>query len=106
VVDNESQTAVNVGGLSLAGATIDLSSPSSKYLLSLESKESRITMRCHLNKVASICGQGDKHQLADWRVKNEDLLVLIRNTLVDDSLAPTTINTLLCTVRKLANFYF
>lgn len=84
----------------------EITSPSVKYLMSLQSKESRITMRYHLNKVSAMCGQGSKHQFTDWSIMNSELVMLIRSKLVDDGLAPTTINAILCAIRKTCEFLF
>ena len=83
-----------------------ITSPSVKYLMSLQSKESRITMRYHLNKVAALCGQGSEHQFVDWSIMNSELVMLIRSKLVEDGLAPTTINAILCAIRKTCEFLF
>jgi integrase/recombinase XerD len=82
-----------------------IDSPSKKYLLSLDSKESRKTMGSYLNKVAAMFGVEDHVNFA-WESITADLVFHIKNTLVDDGLASSTINTLLCAVRKTAEFAF
>lgn len=91
--------------ISASIGNVDLSSPSSQYLLSLQSKESRKTMRYHLDKVARMLG-ADCHENLNWHGLNHEAVTLIRNKLSLDELAPRTINTVLCAIRQTAIFSF
>lgn len=82
---------------SLAG--VDLSSPSSQYLLSLQSKESRKTMCYHLDKVARMLG-ANGHESLNWHGLDSITVLLIRNKLSLEELAPKTINAVLCAIRQ------
>lgn len=80
-------------------------SPSSKYILSLESKESRNTMRSHLDKFAQLFGIKHHHEFA-WESVTYEALLLVKSKLMDEGLAGRTINTLLTAVRKTSSFAF
>ena len=87
-------------------SNVDLSSPSSQYLLSLQSKDSRKTMRYHLDKVAKMLGSAGGHESLNWHSLKAETVTLIRNQLSIDDLAPRTINTILCAIRQTCIYSF
>lgn len=82
-----------------------MDSPSSKYLMSLQSKQSRNTMVSHLNKVASLFGVKHHHEFS-WESLTSDAVYLIRNKFLDDGYSPSAINCSLTAIRKSAQFAF
>jgi len=72
------------------------------YLLSLQSKQSRITMASLLNVVGQIMQKKKVHQDVDWSVLNyRDVLNLI-STLLDKGKSPATVNVYLSALKGVA----
>jgi integrase/recombinase XerD len=80
-------------------------SPSTKYLLSLQSEQSKTTMLSHLNKVAAYFGIDNHHEFY-WESLTSDVVYLLRSKLLEENLAPSTINTAMNAVKKTCEFAF
>lgn len=67
-------------------------SPSSRYLMSLRSKNSRRTMRSILNNIVQIFGVDD-HQKLDWlTIQPTDVDIIVEHLREIKNLKPTTVN--------------
>ena len=105
IINQETTNSTNLTPNGFIKRKYKLESPSTKYLLSLDSKQSRKTMESFLNKVSQMFGV-DSHADFAWESITADLVTYVKNTLVDSGLASSTVNTLLCAVRKTAEFSF
>lgn len=75
--------------------------PAVNYILSLQSKLSRATMKSHLNKVASLLGY-ESILVTPWEKLRRSHVQAIINQLSDQGLSPSTVNTYLSAIKGVA----
>lgn len=76
--------------------------PSNIYLISLQSKTSRVTMTSLLNKVAGRLQKGTTHETFDWSKLNYQSVMELMNTMKEEGKSPSTINTYLAAIKGVA----
>lgn len=72
------------------------------YLLSLQSKQSRVTMASLLNIVAGKLQDKQSHQLADWSQLHYEKILMLMSDLSDQGKSPATINVYLSALKGVA----
>lgn len=76
--------------------------PSNIYLISLQSKTSRVTMASLLNKVAGRLQKGTTHETFDWSKINYQSVMELMNIMKEEGKHPDTINTYLAAIKGVA----
>jgi len=72
------------------------------YLLSLQSKQSRVTMASLLNIVAYKLGKKKSHQAYDWSLLHYETILMLLSDLSDEGKSPATINVYLSALKGVA----
>lgn len=72
------------------------------YLLSLQSKQSRVTMSSLLNVLAFKMQNKKSHQLVDWSKLNYEIILMLLSDLSDEKKSPATINVYLSALKGVA----
>ncbi|AZS26318.1 tyrosine-type recombinase/integrase [Vibrio anguillarum] len=78
-----------------------LSSPTSKYIQSLRSPLSRVTMTSTLNRFARLCGYAD-HTGIEWNKIDADLIMRVINHLYENGIKTERLNTYIIAIKKSA----
>jgi integrase/recombinase XerD len=76
--------------------------PSEIYLLSLQSKQSRVTMSSLLNVSAYRLQKKDTHQEVDWSIITYETLLVLASDLSDEGKSPSTINVYMSAMKGVA----
>ena len=77
-------------------------SPSSLYLLSLQSKTSKVTMGSILNTVAKKLQGVSSHLVCDWGQLSYEKVLILVNDMKDEGKSPSTINLYLAAIKGVA----
>jgi len=72
------------------------------YLLSLQSKQSRVTMTSTLNVISSKLAKKNSHQEMDWSLLHYEQILMLLSTLSDEGKSPATINVYLSALKGVA----
>ncbi len=72
------------------------------YLLSLQSKQSRVTMASMLNIIAFKLAKKKSHQDVDWSILHYEKILMLLSNLTDEGKSPATINVYLSAVKGVA----
>ncbi len=72
------------------------------YLLSLQSKQSRVTMASLLNVVAYKLAKKKSHQAYDWSLLHYETILILLSDLSDEGKSPATINVYLSALKGVA----
>lgn len=77
-------------------------SASDIYLLSLQSKQSRVTMASMLNIISFKLGNTKSHQTMDWSSLHYEQILMLLSQLSDEGKSPATINVYLSALKGVA----
>jgi integrase len=72
------------------------------YLLSLQSKQSRVTMASMLNVISFKLAKNKSHQTMDWSTLHYEKILMLLSTLSDEGKSPATINVYLSALKGVA----
>ena len=81
---------------------MSISNPAQRYLKTLESEQSRVSLSSLLNVAAGYFQPGKNLKTMDWSVLDSDLVYSLRDWLKRENKAPSTINTYLSALKGVA----
>lgn len=86
----------------MPAGTFQQQTASEVYLLSLQSKQSRVTMTSMLNVIAYKLAQKKTHQAMDWSILHYEITLILLAELSDEGKSPATINVYLSALKGVA----